>query len=213
MEFIDPKLDDYICMHTSDEPELLRRLNRETHLKVLQPRMLSGHFQGRFLSMISKMLRPKNILEIGTYTGYSAFCLLEGLQEGGKITTIDINEELEEMVRAYIQTAGAGATIDYRVGDALKIIPELNLDFDLVFIDADKDNYLNYYHLVIDKLPSGAVILTDNVLWSGKVLEEVAANDLDTKAIIEFNDVVKNDPRVETILIPIRDGIMMTRKI
>ncbi|MES2589076.1 MAG: class I SAM-dependent methyltransferase [Bacteroidota bacterium] len=212
MEFIDSKLDEYVCSHTSDESELLYDLNRETHLQVLNPRMLSGHFQGRFLSMISKMIQPKNILEIGTYTGYSCLCLLEGLASTGKITTIDCNEELEDIVRKYIDKAQANTKINYLIGDAMEIVPNLNEEFDLVFIDADKNNYVNYFNLVIDKVKSGGFILTDNVLWSGKVLEELKPNDLDTKAILEFNSLMKNDPRVETILLPIRDGLMITRK-
>jgi predicted O-methyltransferase YrrM len=212
VEFIDSKLDDYVCLHTSDEPKLLYELNRETHLKVLQPRMLSGHFQGRLLSMISKLISPENVLEIGTYTAYSTLCLLEGLKENGKITTIDINEELEDIVRKYIDKANAVEKIDYRIGDALEIIPSLNETFDLVFIDADKSNYINYYNLVFDKVKSGGFILTDNVLWSGKVIQELKSDDLDTKIILEFNEMVKNDDRVETILLPIRDGLMLTRK-
>lgn len=212
MNFIDPKLDDYVCQHTSDEPEVLYELNRETHLKVLQPRMLSGHFQGRFLSMISKMIQPKNVLEIGTYTGYSALCFLEGLAENGKITTIDINEELEDIVQKYLQKTNANSKIKCLVGDAREIIPTLNEEFDLVFIDADKENYVNYYNLVFDKVKSGGYILTDNALWSGKVIEKVKNDDVDTLGILEFNKLVKNDPRVETILLPIRDGLMLTRK-
>lgn len=212
MEFIDSKLDDYVCKHTSDESPNLYDLNRETYLKVLQPRMLSGHFQGRLLSMLSKMIRPTRILEIGTYTGYSALCLAEGLTESGIITTIDINEELEDFVRSHFDKSEFASKIDYRIGDAMEIIPEMDELFDLVFIDADKSNYLNYYHLIFDKIRSGGYIFTDNVLWSGKVLEEVNSKDLDTQVIIEFNDFVKNDSRVETILLPIRDGIMLTRK-
>lgn len=213
MEFIDSKLDDYVVNHTSNEPELLKNLNRETNLKVLQPRMLSGHFQGRLLSMLSKLIRPTTILEIGTYTGYSALCFLEGLTTDGKIITIDINEELEDLVRSYFSKAENGRQIDYRIGNAMDIIPELNETFDLVFIDADKSNYLNYYKLVFDQVKSGGYILTDNVLWSGKVIQEVKANDLDTKSILEFNEFVKNDERVETIMLPIRDGLMLTRKL
>lgn len=212
MEFIDSKLDDYVCVHTSDEPHLLYELNRETHLKVLQPRMLSGHFQGRLLSMISKLISPENVLEIGTYTAYSTLCLLEGLKDNGKIITIDINEELEDIVRKYIEKSGAKEKIDYRIGDALEIIPSINATFDLIFIDADKSNYINYYNLVFDKVKSGGFILIDNVLWSGKVIQELKSDDLDTKIIVDFNEMVKNDSRVETILLPIRDGLMLTRK-
>lgn len=212
MEFIAAELDDYVCRHSSDEPALLKELNRETHLKVLQPRMLSGHFQGRLLSMISKLIRPGKILEIGTYTGYSAFCLAEGLTANGRLITIDVNEELEPMVRRYIDQSPYKQQIDYRIGDAMEIIPELGDGFDLVFIDADKQNYLNYYKLVFDKVKAGGLILTDNVLWSGKVVQEVKPNDTETKMIIAFNEFVKNDPRAETLLLPIRDGIMLTRK-
>ncbi|MCE3295911.1 MAG: methyltransferase [Crocinitomicaceae bacterium] len=212
MEFIAAELDDYVCKHSSDEPAILQELNRETHLKVLQPRMLSGHFQGRLLSMISKMARPERILEIGTYTGYSALCLAEGLTENGKLITIDVNEELEPMVRRYISKSDFKDRIDYRIGNAMELIPELEESFDIVFIDADKQNYLNYYTLVFDKVKPGGLILTDNVLWSGKVIREVKANDKETKIILEFNEFVKNDPRAETILLPIRDGIMLTRK-
>jgi caffeoyl-CoA O-methyltransferase len=212
MEFIDSKLDDYVCLHTSDEPQILYELNRETHLKVLQPRMLSGHFQGRLLSMISKLISPQKVLEIGTYTAYSTLCLLEGLKENGKITTIDINAELEEIIRKYIEKSKAEDKIDYLIGDALELIPALNDEYDLVFIDADKTNYVNYYNLVFDKVKSGGFILTDNVLWSGKVIQEIKSDDLDTKVIVEFNEMVKNDSRVETILLPIRDGLMLTRK-
>ena len=212
MELIAPELDDYVCRHSSAEPALLSELNRETHLRVLQPRMLSGHFQGRLLSMLSKMIRPQRILEIGTYTGYSALCLAEGLLEDGELITIDVNEELEQMVRAYIARSEFRAKIDYRIGDAMTLVPGLDESFDLVFIDADKQNYLNYYRLVFDKLRPGGYIFTDNVLWSGKVLDGIKANDKETRAIREYNDFVKNDPKVETILLPIRDGIMITRK-
>jgi caffeoyl-CoA O-methyltransferase len=212
MEFIDAKLDDYVVRHTSDEPALLQELNRETNLKILQPRMLSGHFQGRLLSMLSKLIQPSSILEIGTYTGYSALCFVEGLKEGGKLITMDVNAELEDIVRKYITKANATNQIDYRIGDAIKMIPELQETFDLVFIDADKANYINYYNLVFDKVRPGGYILTDNVLWSGKVIEALKPNDKDTAIILEFNEMIKNDPRVETILLPIRDGLMLTRK-
>ncbi len=212
MEFIDEKLDDYVCEHTSEESDFLYDLNRKTHLKILQPRMLSGHFQGRLLSMISQMIRPKNVLEIGTYTGYSAFCILEGLQEDGKITTIDCNLELEDFVRSYIEKSNCKSKINYILGNGMDIIPLLNDVYDLVFIDADKDNYLNYYELVFDKVSSGGYILADNVLWSGKVIDEKSVNDKDTKAIMEFNRYVQQDIRVENILLPIRDGLMLIRK-
>jgi len=212
MEFIDQKLDDYVCMHTSEEDDLLKELNRQTHLKILQPRMLSGHFQGRFLSMISKMIQPTSILEIGTYTGYSALCLAEGLKSNGKLLTIDKNPELEDFVRNFLEKSAYSENIEYVIADEMKYIPTINQSFDLVFIDADKGNYLNYYQLVIDMIPSGGYILADNVLWSGKVIDEKSVNDKDTKAIMEFNQYVMNDIRVENVLLPIRDGLLLMRK-
>lgn len=212
MEFISQQLDDYVCAHTEQESPLLYELNRRTHLEVLRPRMLSGHFQGRALSMISHMIKPKSILEIGTYTGYSALCMAEGLADGGKIITMDKNEELEDLVKEFFDRAGMSDTIDFRIGDAMEIIPTLNQEFDLVFIDADKGNYSNYYDLVIDKVPSGGYILLDNVLWSGKVMEEVEANDLDTQVLIDLNKRVHEDERVQNVLLPIRDGLMILRK-
>jgi predicted O-methyltransferase YrrM len=212
MEFIDQKLDDYVCQHTTEEDDLLKELNRQTHLKVLQPRMLSGHFQGRFLSMISNMIQPTSILEIGTYTGYSALCLAEGLKKGGKLTTIDKNPELEEFVRNFFKKSAYNENIEFVIADAMEYIPSINQSFDLVFIDADKGNYLNYYKLVIDMIPSGGYILADNVLWSGKVIDEKSMNDKDTKAIMEFNQFVMNDYRVENVLLPIRDGLFLMRK-
>jgi predicted O-methyltransferase YrrM len=212
MEFIDQKLDDYVCQHTTEEDNLLKELNRQTHLKVLQPRMLSGHFQGRFLSMISNMIQPTSILEIGTYTGYSALCLAEGLKKGGKLTTIDKNPELEEFVRNFFKKSAYNENIEFVIADAMEYIPSINQSFDLVFIDADKGNYLNYYKLVIDMIPSGGYILADNVLWSGKVIDEKSMNDKDTKAIMEFNQFVMNDYRVENVLLPIRDGLFLMRK-
>jgi predicted O-methyltransferase YrrM len=173
--------------------------------------MLSGHLQGRILSMVSALVRPKRILEIGTYTGYSAICLAEGLVEGGKLITIDVNEELEDQVRAYFAKAGVSDKIEFRIGNALKIIPELKEKFDLVFIDADKENYSRYYDLVIDSVNLNGLILADNVLWSGKVLD--GKPDKDTKAIIDFNAKVHTDQRVENVLLPVRDGIMMLRKV
>lgn len=212
MEFIDEKLDAYVCLHTTNEDELLKELNRQTHLKILQPRMLSGHFQGRFLSMISKMIQPKAILEIGTYTGYSALCLAEGLKSDGKLITIDKNPELEDFVRNFFDKSPYSEQIDFIIANAMEYIPTINQSFDLVFIDADKGNYLNYYKLVIDMIPSGGYILADNVLWSGKVIDEKSQNDKDTKAILEFNQFVMNDHRVENVLLPIRDGLFLIRK-
>lgn len=210
MEFLPDDIADYIEAHTSPESDLLKKINRETHAKVMMPRMLSGQLQGRYLSMISHLIKPKNILEIGTYTGYSAICLAEGLAEGGMLTTIDINEELETRVRDYFQQAGLSDKIDYRIGNALAIIPTMDKQFDLVFIDADKENYAKYYDLVFDKVKPGGVILADNVLWSGKVTRPKP--DKDTRAILEFNTKVSEDLRVENVLMPVRDGIMMIRK-
>lgn len=210
MDFLPEDLQQYIETHTSAESDLLKKINRETHAHVLKSRMLSGQVQGRFLSMVSKMIKPKVILEIGTYTGYSAICFAEGLPPGGKLITIDINEELENRVRNYFKESGHNHQIDFRIGDARKIIPTLTESFDLVFIDADKENYSLYYDLVIDKLSAGGVILADNVLWSGKVVQPNP--DKDTKAILEFNHKVQNDPRVENLLLSLRDGMMMVRK-
>jgi caffeoyl-CoA O-methyltransferase len=209
MEFIDEKLDDYCGEHTSPEDELLQRVNRETHLEVLQPRMLSGHLQGRFLSMISKLKQPKRILEVGTYTGYSALCLAEGLPSDGKLITLDVNEELAEKVKEYFDASTYASQLEMRVGDATKLIPALEGPFDLVFIDADKENYSNYFDLVIDKMAKGGLIIADNVLWSGKVIEPSKENDTSTKALLEYNDKVHEDPRVENMMLPVRDGLLM----
>jgi predicted O-methyltransferase YrrM len=211
MEFIAQELDNYVCTHTSEESELLKRINRETHLEVLQPRMLSGHFQGRVLSMLSKLIRPVNILEIGTYTGYSALCLCEGIQENGLLHTIDIKEELVDFQRKYFDKSPWGNQIVQHLGDAIDIIPTLDLKFDLVFIDADKENYINYFNLIVPMMNKGGIILSDNVLWSGKVLEEVHPNDISTKVLLEFNKLVNEDQRVETVLLPIRDGLTVSR--
>ena len=207
---LDKKLQRYSEEHTSFETELLRKINRETHVQIMGPRMLSGHLQGRLLSMISHMVRPRTILEIGTYTGYSAICLAEGLTAGGKIITVDINEELEARARSYFQEAGLEKAIDYRIGEALQIIPTLDLLFDLVFIDADKENYSNYFDLVVDKVSAGGFILADNVLWDGKVVDHKP--DKDTRAILEFNRKIQADPRVDNVLLPVRDGMMLIRK-
>ena len=212
MEFLEASLEEYIEKHTQKEPDYLYELNRQTHLNVLQPRMLSGHFQGRVLSMLSKMIQPKNVLEIGTYTGYSALCFAEGLRDKGKVTTIDINYQLKEMVSEYISKANADHLIDFIIGDALSIIPTLNRMFDIVFIDADKENYINYYNLVFDKVPSGGYIIADNVLWSGKVLKPYGSLDKETKILVDYNKMVAEDNRVEQVLFPIRDGLMVARK-
>jgi caffeoyl-CoA O-methyltransferase len=211
MEFIDPLLLEYSEDHTSPESDLLKEISRSTHASVLMSRMLCGHLQGRFLAMISKMVKPKRILEIGTYTGYSAICLAEGLPKDGQLITIDINEELESRVRSYFLKAGLERVIDYRIGNALRILPDLHLNFDLVFIDADKQNYSNYFDIVIDKVPIGGYVIADNVLWSGKVLD--VKQDKDTRAMVNFNRKIQADPRVENVLMPIRDGILIMRKL
>jgi predicted O-methyltransferase YrrM len=212
MEFIDAKLDNYVCAHTENEPALLADLNRRTHVSILQPRMLSGHYQGRLLSMLAHMIQPKRVLEIGTYTGYSALCFAEGLQAGGKVTTIDVNEELEEFVRSYIEKANCNDKVEYIVGDAMEVLAKLDEQFDLVFIDADKKNYCNYYELVFDKVKPGGYIIADNVLWSGKVLEDYDSLDRETKILMDYNKMIHEDERVQEILLPIRDGLMIARK-
>jgi len=211
MEIINPDLNAYAERHSTPESTPLGEINRDTHLNVLMPRMLSGHLQGRVLALISCLLKPKTILEIGTYTGYSAICLAEGLERGGKLITIDKNAELEDRVRRNLVAAGINDAVDFRIGKAEEIIPTLQGPFDLVFIDADKVRYSLYYDLVIDKVKSGGLILADNVLWDGKVLE--TSPDKDTRAIQDFNRKVNTDPRVENVLLPIRDGIMVARKI
>jgi predicted O-methyltransferase YrrM len=211
MQFIDEALDAYVCDHTSPASDLLNKINRDTHIEVLQPRMLSGHFQGRLLSMLSKMIRPERILEIGTYTGYSALCLAEGLTPTGKIVTMDINEELESRVRNYFCSSQFSEQIDYRIGDASTLITGLNEQWDLVFIDADKQNYLVYYKLVFNQVKKGGYLIADNVLWSGKVIED-DKQDKDTILIRQFNEFIKNDERVECIMLPVRDGLTIVRK-
>lgn len=211
MEFLPEKIDDYVVNHSQQEPKILQELTKETWQKVLNPRMLSGAFQGRVLSMISKLIRPKNILEIGTYTGYSTLCFAEGLSKEGKIITIDKNEELETLQNKYFEKSGYRSQIQQMVGDATKIIPTLTQQFDLVFIDADKSNYINYFHLIIDKMKPGGIILSDNVLWSGKVVEPLNPKDLDTKVLLEYNKLLNIDKRVETVLLPIRDGLTVSR--
>jgi caffeoyl-CoA O-methyltransferase len=212
MHFISDNLDQYVVEHSEEEPELLKALTRETYQKVLQPRMLSGHYQGRILSLISKLIQPKTVLEIGTYTGYSALCLAEGLQKDGQLHTIDINEELVDFQRRYFDASDYGAQIVQHLGSALEIIPTLDLSFDLIFIDADKENYINYFHQIINKLHPGGVILSDNVLWSGKVIEPLKADDISTKILLEYNTVLKEDHRLDTVLLPIRDGLTVSIK-
>lgn len=213
MHFIPEALDEYVVNHSENEPELLQQLTRETYQKILQPRMLSGHYQGRVLSMISKLVHPKNILEIGTYTGYSALCLAEGMQKDGELHTLDVNEELFDFQRKYFDKSEYGPQIFQHLGDALEIIPKLDKTFDLIFIDADKENYPNYFKLIINKLNVGGIILSDNVLWSGKVLETLKKDDHSTKALLEYNALLKEDSRVETVLLPIRDGLTISRKV
>jgi caffeoyl-CoA O-methyltransferase len=213
MDFLSPELQQYITQHTSPESPLLYQLNRETHTKVMKPRMLSGQVQGRFLAMISQMIRPKQVLEIGTYTGYSAICLAEGLAPGGLVHTIDVNEELEDMVRGYLSRAGLAEKVRYYIGPALQLIPTLDYAFDLVFIDADKINNARYYEMVFDKVVPGGFILVDNVLWSGKVTQQTNKKvDADTQSILDFNAKVQADDRVENLLLPLRDGLLMIRK-
>jgi predicted O-methyltransferase YrrM len=211
MNFLPDKIDDYVVSHSQQEPKLLKELSRETWQKVLNPRMLSGAFQGRLLSMISKLVNPKNILEIGSYTGYSALCLAEGLQEKGNLITIDKNEELETLQNKYFEKSGYRNQIQQFVGDATKIIPNIDKKFDLVFIDADKSNYINYFHLIIEKMNAGGIILSDNVLWSGKVVEPLNPKDNDTKILLEYNKLLSTDNRIETVLLPIRDGLTVSR--
>jgi caffeoyl-CoA O-methyltransferase len=211
MHFISQDLEDYIEQHSEKEPALLAALNKETYQKILLPRMLSGHFQGRVLSMLSKLIRPVNILEIGTYTGYSALCLCEGMQENGQLHTIDIKEELVDFQRKHFDKSPWGKQIVQHLGEAVDIIPNLDLKFDLVFIDADKENYLNYFEMILPKMNKGGIILSDNVLWSGKVLEAIHPNDISTKVLVEYNQLLKDDPRVETVLLPIRDGLTVSR--
>ena len=213
MDFIPKQIDDYVVKHSENEPEILQELSRETWQKIMVPRMLSGHFQGRILSMISKLVHPKNILEIGTYTGYSALCMAEGMQENGTLHTIDKNEELFDFQKKYFDKSDYKSQIKQYLGNALDIIPTIDAKFDLVFIDADKSNYSNYFHTIINKMNKGGVILSDNVLWSGKVIEEIKSKDLDTPALIEYNKLMKEDPRIETVLLPVRDGLTISRVI
>jgi len=213
MEFLDPNLDEYVVRHSEEEPHVLKELNRETWSKVLVPRMLAGHFQGRVLSMLSEMIGPKNVLEIGTYTGYSAICWTEGMQPGGKVHTIEVNEELETMCRRYFKKADATDKIEMHIGHALDIIPQLDLVFDIVYIDADKINYSNYFDLVFDKVPKGGYIIADNVLWSAKVLEDKDSMDEDTRCLVAYNEKIQQDDRVKNVLFPIRDGLMICKKL
>jgi caffeoyl-CoA O-methyltransferase len=211
MEFITQELDQYCCHHSAEENDLLKRIHRETHLEVLQPRMLSGHFQGRVLSMFSKMIQPKRVLEIGTYTGYSALCLAEGLTPEGKLVTIDVNEELATRVQSYFDASSFSKQITYVISPALEVIPTLNEEWDIVFIDADKQNYIAYYEMVLPLVKTGGYIILDNVLWSGKVAD-LDKNDKDTVLLRKLNAIIHEDIRVEEVLLPIRDGLMVARK-
>lgn len=213
MDFIAKEIEAYAEAFTREEGEVLAALNRETYAKVMTPRMLSGHLQGQVLRMFSQMIRPKYILEIGTYTGYSALCMVDGLQPGGRLITIDVNEELQDIILKYFKLSGKADQIDSRIGNALDIIPTLDMQFDLVFIDADKENYPNYFDLVFDKMNVGGYIIADNVLWSGKVLENDSNLDKDTLALKTYARKLKEDPRVETVLLPVRDGLLIARKL
>lgn len=210
MHFISEKLDNYVVKNSEDEPVLLKALTIETYQKVLQPRMLSGHYQGRVLSVLSKLIRPKVVLEIGTFTGYSALCLAEGLSPQGVLHTIDINEELVDFQRSYFDKSDYGSQIFQHLGPAVDIIPTLDTKFDLVFMDADKPNYINYFHQIIDKLNPRGVIISDNVLWSGKVIETLDPNDTSTQIVLDYNKLLKEDQRLETVLLPIRDGLSVS---
>ena len=213
MDFLDEKLEAYIEAHTEKEPETLAELNRETWLKVLNPRMLAGHLQGRVISMFSHMIQPAVVLEIGSYTGYSSICWAEGLQEDGIIHTIDLNEELETMVNVYHEKAGIKDKVHFHIGNALDIIPTIKETIDVVFIDADKNNYCNYFDLVFDKVRKGGYIIADNVLWSGKVLNKAQDMDADTKGIDAYNKKIQGDSRIQNVLFPVRDGLMVARKL
>ena len=211
MHFLPEDIDDYAVAHSQLEPELLENLNLETWQKVLNPRMLSGHYQGRILSILSKLIQPTTILEIGTYTGYSALSMAEGMQSNGELHTIDRNAELHTLQRTYFDKSPWGKQIFQYTGNALDIIPTLDKKWDLVFIDADKSNYSNYFDLIIDNMNAGGVILSDNVLWSGKVTQEIDPKDKDTIELVAYNKKINEDSRVETVLLPIRDGLTITR--
>jgi caffeoyl-CoA O-methyltransferase len=212
MNFLSQDIEEYALAHTTSEPEVLNKLNRETHLKMLMPQMLSGALQGMALKLFSQMIRPKNILEIGTFTGYSAICLAQGLQQGGKLHTLEVNEEFKEMILRYFKEAGVESKIQLHIGSAVHILPTLKEEFDLVFIDADKENYCTYYDLVFPKVRQGGFIIADNVLWSGKVLNSPMKMDKETKALFDYNEKIQGDSRVENMLLPLRDGLMIARK-
>ncbi|MEM9897226.1 MAG: O-methyltransferase [Bacteroidota bacterium] len=211
MEFLSHPIFSYVDQISSPEPELLRRLHRETHLKVLYPRMISGHLQGRFLSLLTHLIRPRRVLEIGTFTGYAAICIGEGLPQNGELHTLEMNAELDFIIQPFLKEAGLSDRVTVHYGKAKDTLQKLNGPFDMVFIDADKANYLDYYHMVFDWLPSGGLILADNVLWDGKVIDD-HAQDKETKGIKAFNDFVRKDDRVEKVLLPLRDGLFLIRK-
>ena len=211
MHFLSDSLQQYLTDHSENEPGYLADLSRETHLKVLQPRMITGHYQGRVLSMLSKIIMPQRILEIGTYTGYSALCLAEGLPNTGELHTIDINEELVDIQRKYFDQSGFSNQIIQHTGNALELVPELQMEFDLVFIDAEKKEYQRYFEVVLPKTRPGSIILSDNVLWSGKVVEPLDPSDKATKALLDYNKMLKEDPRIETVMLPVRDGLTLSR--
>ncbi len=210
---ITEELEEYCEAHSTPESDLLYRLNRETNLKCIKPRMISGHLQGRLLSFISQMMRPKRILEIGTYTGYATLCLAEGLSDDGRIDTIEVDEELEEMIRRYFSQSAYNEKITLHIGDALQVLKQLDATWDLVFMDAEKDDYIAYYELVLPRLRQGGIIMADNVLWSGKVIQEVKTGDKETRALMKFNDYILADKRVKNFLLPFRDGIMIIEKL
>lgn len=212
MDFLPVDINDYCEKYTQKEDDVLYQLHRETHQKILRPRMLSGHLQGQILTFFAKMIQPNRVLEIGTYTGYSAICLGRGLKEGGKLYTVDINEELEDFANSYFEKAGLKDQIEMKVGNAMEIVPTINEQWDLVFIDADKENYINYYNLVFDQVKPGGFIISDNVLWSGKVTQPVAPKDIETKTLVELAELIEADDRVENVLMPIRDGLLVVRK-
>jgi len=208
---MDSKLEKYLLEHSTPEDPLLADLYRQTHIRFVNPNMVSGHMQGRLLEMISRMVQPENILEIGTFTGYSAICLAKGLRPGGKLITIELNDELTTFAGSYFKKAGLSSVIEQHTGNALKIIPRLNLIFDLVFIDADKREYVDYYKVVIDKVKPGGFIIADNVLWGGKVMQK-KTRDPQARGIIEFNEMMCNETGVEKLILPVRDGLMLIRK-
>lgn len=213
MNFLDRSLENYSKAHSSPEPDYLQELRRATHRQALRPRMLSGPLQGRFLAQISQLLQPQRILEVGTYTGYSALCLAEGLAPGGALHTIELKDELASMAQSYFRRAGLEDRIHQHIGKAEALIPELQEDWDLIFVDADKENYPRYYQLCLERLRPGGLFIADNVLWSGKVSQAAAPSDRHTQALQEFNRRVQEDPRVDNLLLPLRDGLMLVRKL